>query len=62
MHRTIKLSFVPSDARFLEALAELRLRQSRVIRTAYCQLAEGMALNHLYRALRTHPVGQGLHS
>ena len=62
MHRTIKLSYVSSDARFRDMLADLRRRQSRAIRTAYCRLAEGMAPKQLYGALRAHPVGQGLHT
>jgi hypothetical protein len=62
MHLTIKLPYIASDIRFKDALADLRRRQSRVIRTAYCRLSEGMAPKDLYRALRLHRVGQGLHT
>jgi hypothetical protein len=62
MHRTIKLPYLATDARFASVLADLRRLQSRAIRTAYCRLSDGMALKELYGALREHPVGQGLHS
>jgi IS605 OrfB family transposase len=62
MHRTVKLPYVPVDARFGDVLAEFRRLQSRAIRTAYCRLSEGMALRDVYAALRAHPVGQGLHT
>jgi hypothetical protein len=32
------------------------------LRTAYCRLADGTTVNDLYRTLRAHPVGQGLHT
>ena len=62
MHRTIKLPYIASDTRFTGILADLRRRQSRATRTAYCRLAEGLAPKQLYPALRSHSVGQGMHS
>jgi len=62
MHRTVKLPYIPSDARFWDVLHHLRRLQSRAIRTAYCRLFEGMAQRELYGALRSHPVGQGMHT
>ncbi len=62
MRRTIKLEYVPCDARFRDVLANLRRLQSRAIRTAYCRLSEGMAPRQLYGYLRAHPAGQGLHT
>jgi len=62
MHRTIKLPYIASDAGFGDVLAELRRRQSRAIRSAYCRLTEGWALRQLYGALRAHPVGRDLHT
>ena len=61
MHRTIKLSYI-ADGRFRDTLADLRRRQSRAIRTAYCRLAEGMAPKQLYGALRAIPAGQVMHT
>ena len=62
VHRTIKLLYLPSDARFGGVLAELRRLQSRAIRAAYRRLSDGLALRQLYGALRAHPIGQGLHT
>ena len=61
MHRTVKLPYT-ADPSFAGVLAELRRRQSRAIRTAYCRLVDGMPLKNLYRTLRGHPVGQGMHT
>jgi hypothetical protein len=61
MHRTVKLPYT-ADSAFFGVLVELRRRQSRAIRTAYFLLVDGMPLKNLYRALRGHPVGQGLHT
>jgi hypothetical protein len=62
MHRTIKLPYTTKDAGFFGVLLELRRKQSRALRTAYCRLVGGMAFKELYRTLRAHPVGQGLHT
>jgi len=62
MHRTISLPYVVEDAGFAGVLSELRRRQSRVIRSAYNRLVEGIALKDLYQNLRAHAVGQGLHT
>src|ERR1017187_5882595 len=62
VHRTIKLLYLPSDARLGGVLAGLRRLQSRAIRAAYRRLSDGLALRQLYGALRAHPVGQGLHT
>jgi hypothetical protein len=62
MHRTIKLSYVAPDDRFKAILGDLRRRQSRAVRMAYCRLADGTALRQVYGALRAHPVGQGMHT
>jgi hypothetical protein len=62
MHRTIKLPYVAPDPCFRAALAELRCRQSRIIRTAYCRLVDGLPQKQLYQTLRIHPVGRAIHS
>jgi hypothetical protein len=55
MHRTVKLPYT-ADPSFAGVLAELRRRQSRAIRTAYCRLVDGMPLKNLYWTLRGHPA------
>ena len=60
MYRTIKLSYVAPDDRFRAVLGDLRRRQSRATRMAYCRLADGTALGQVYGTLRAHPVGQGM--
>jgi hypothetical protein len=45
-----------------ELLADQRRIQSRLIRSAYQRLVEGMAKKDLYSTLRAHPIGQGLHT
>ena len=62
MHRTVKLPYETQDNAFAGVLAELRRRQSRVMRSAYMRLVGGKARKGLYQALRTHPVGRGLHT
>ena len=57
--RTIKLRYEGSTA-FAELLAQQRRLQSRLIRSAYRRLADGVAQRDLYAALRSHAVGQGL--
>src|SRR5580658_5615843 len=59
--RTIKLRYEPAPG-FAETLADQRLRQGRLIRSAYKLLAAGTAQRDLYNALRAYPVGQGLHT
>jgi hypothetical protein len=61
MTRTIKLRY-EAGAGFAETLADQRRRQSRLTRSAYCLLASGTARRDLYRALRAHAVGNGLHT
>jgi hypothetical protein len=62
MQRTVKLPYVAQDAAFPRVLAELRRRQSRAMRSAYARLVDGVKGKELYRVLRAHPVGQGLHT
>jgi hypothetical protein len=61
MPRTIKLRY-EADGGFGEMLGDLRRRQNRLVRSAYCLLVSGKSQRDLYPALRAHPVGQGLHS
>jgi hypothetical protein len=59
--RTIKLR-CDGDPAFAAMLAEQRRLQSRLVRTAYRRLAEGVAQRELYATLRAQPVGQGLNT
>jgi IS605 OrfB family transposase len=59
--RTVQLPYISPDS-LLPVLLDLRRRQSRLIRTAYNRLCEGLPEKELYQALRQHPVGQGLHT
>ena len=43
MHRTVKLPYEAQDNAFAGVLAELRRRQSRVMRSAYMRLVGGKA-------------------
>jgi IS605 OrfB family transposase len=61
MTRTIKLPYEPANG-IAEVLADLRRRQSRLIRSAYRLLAAGTTQRELYAGLRAHSVGQGLHT
>ncbi len=62
MFRTIRIPYIASEPGFGMVLADLRRRQCRAIRMAYCQLSAGTAPRDLYRALRSHPVGQEMHT
>jgi IS605 OrfB family transposase len=61
MTRTIKLRYLGRSG-FAEVLSEQRRLQSRLIRFAYRRLIDGTALGDLYSVLRSHAVGQGLHT
>ena len=61
MTRTIKLRYGGGSG-FAELLADQRRLQSRLIRSAYRRLVEGTAQRELYSVLRSHAVGQGLHT
>jgi len=61
MTRTIKLRYEGSSV-FAELLTDLRRLQSRLIRSAYQRLVAGTAQRDLYATLRSHAVGQGLHT
>jgi len=61
MTRTIKLRYEGSSG-FAELLAEQRRLQSRLTRFAFKRLLAGTAQRDLYSVLRSHPVGQGLHT
>ena len=60
MTRTLKLPYEPTEG-LAQVLADQRRRQGRLIRSAYRLLASGLAQRDLYQALRSHPVGKGLH-
>jgi hypothetical protein len=59
--RTVQLPYLSSN-NLPHVLLDLRQRQSRLIRTAYSRLCEGLPEKKLYQALRQHPVGQDLHT
>ena len=61
MTRTIKLRYGGGSG-FADLLADLRRLQSRLIRSAYQRLVDGTAQRDLYCVLRSHAVGQGLHT
>ena len=61
MTRTIKLKYDGSGG-FAGVLVDLRRLQGRLIRSAYQHLVRGTAQRDLYAVLRSHPVGQGLHT
>lgn len=61
MTRAIKLRYEGS-ADFAVLLADQRRLQSRLIRSAYRRLADGVAKRDLYAILRSHAVGRGLHT
>jgi hypothetical protein len=61
MTRTLKLPYEPTEG-LAQVLADQRRRQGRLIRSAYRLLASGLAQRDLYQALRSHPVGKGLHT
>jgi len=61
MTRTIKLRYEGISG-FGELLAGQRRLQSRLIRSAYRRLVDGTMQRDLYTVLRSHAVGQGLHT
>lgn len=61
MTRTIKLRY-EGNSDFAVLLSDLRRLQCRLIRSAYERLVAGTAQRDLYTTLRSHPVGQGLHT
>ncbi len=61
MPRTIKLPY-EGEADFFPLLADQRRRQGRLVRSAYRRLVAGTLARDLYKVLRAHPVGQGMHT
>jgi hypothetical protein len=61
MTRTIKLGYEAGPG-FAAMLADQRRLQGRLVRSAYRRPASGTAQRDLYRALRSEPVDQGLHT